>query len=150
MSRFSELVKKARERDSYWEASAKHEFAMQLLHLLQTENLSQREFADRVGVSQSQISQILAGSTNLSLKTMLKYALALGCVVKVDVVPRAEASKKGRKSQESQDAREWESFSRFVHAPPPGQKKFWELNLNVEATQWSYGVGDQARVAEAA
>ena len=77
MSRFSELVKKARERDSYWEASAKHEFAMQLLKLLQSENLSQKEFADRAGVSQSQISQILAGSTNLSLKSMLKYALAL-------------------------------------------------------------------------
>jgi len=150
MSRFSELVKKARERDSYWEASAKHEFAMQLLKLLQSENLSQKEFADRAGVSQSQISQILAGSTNLSLKSMLKYALALDCVVKVDVVPRAIAAKKGRKSQESQDAREWESFSRLLNAQPPAPKKFWELNMNVEPMQWSYAAGDQARVAEAA
>jgi len=149
MSRFSQLVKKARERDSYWEASAKHEFAMQLLKLLQSENLSQKEFAERAGVSQSQISQILAGSTNLSLKSMLKYALALDCVVKLDVVPRA-AAKTVRKSQETQDAREWESFSRFLHTQPAAPKKFWELNLNIQPTEWSYAAGDQARVAEAA
>jgi len=150
MSRFSQLVKKARERDSYWEASAKHEFAMQLLNLLQSENLSQKEFAERAGVSQSQISQILAGSTNLSLKSMLKYALALDCIVKVDVMPRSEAGKNVRKSQETQDAREWKSFARYLHTQPPASKKFWELNLHVEPTEWSYAAGDQARVAEAA
>lgn len=87
MSKFAELTRRAQERDSYWEEDLKLHFATQLLAAMQEANLSQREFAERANVSESQISQILAGSKNLSIKSMVKYAMVLGQTVTVSLEP---------------------------------------------------------------
>jgi transcriptional regulator with XRE-family HTH domain len=91
MTKFSALLKKAREVDAYWEASAKHDFAVQLQQILKDQGLSQKKMAELAAVSASQISQVLAGSENLTLKAMLKYSLSVGYVVKVRLMKKSAA-----------------------------------------------------------
>lgn len=155
MSKFSELINKAREHNSYWEESAKHEFALQLMQRIQEAELNQKDFAARAGVSESQVSQILAGSKNLSLKTMLKYAMALDCIVRVEVVPRnkAGAKKKIATAQlvnDNNENREWKKFSRSSHVHAQPRRSYWELNHWADESEWDYHPGNEARVAEAA
>jgi transcriptional regulator with XRE-family HTH domain len=155
MSKFSELIKKAREHDSYWEESAKHEFAMQLGQLIDAAGLSQKDFASRAGVSESQVSQILAGAKNLSLKTMLKYALVLDCVVRVELISRKSASTP-KKSGEPRlitkqlDRNEWQEFLLPVQQTLQPKSSFWELVRRPEESHSAFRQGNHPRIAEAA
>ena len=49
---------------------------------------TQKELADTLGVSESNVSQLLSGDQNISLKRLVTVALALGKSVEVDLVER--------------------------------------------------------------
>lgn len=53
------------------------EIAVQLSSLLKQKGLTQKEFAKKTGMKQSQLSKILAGNANLTLKTISKIETAL-------------------------------------------------------------------------
>ena len=53
-------------------------FALLLRHILRTENLTQTELANRMGVSCAQITKILSGKENIGLQTIAKVEKALG------------------------------------------------------------------------
>jgi len=147
MNAFSALLNRAKERDSYWEETAKLQFAIELKSLMDQEGISQKDLAEKSGVSQSQISQILAGSKNLSLKTMLKYTLALNHVVKVTIVPK---NAERVMLAECKDSDAWMSFAKRndVHRPVAA-RKFWEVNYNQEET-FTFEAGNEARIPQAA
>lgn len=52
--------------------------ALKARHILRTEGVSQKEFAERMGVSEPQVSALLSGKENLSLKTISKMEKSLG------------------------------------------------------------------------
>jgi DNA-binding XRE family transcriptional regulator len=73
--------------------------------------LTQAALAERTGVSQPMIAQIESGKlNNLTLKTLVRTARALGASLKIDLVPRSpsrsrsRASGTGRGSSSSQPA----------------------------------------------
>lgn len=48
--------------------------------------LTQAQVAERLGVSQPAVARIESGK-NVSLKTLRRYAHALGCTVKIELTP---------------------------------------------------------------
>ena len=64
--------------------------------LRKRQGLTQGELARRCGVSQPMIAQIESGTlNNLTLKTLARTARVLGARLKIDLVPRRTAQKRG-------------------------------------------------------
>ena len=77
MSMFSELLAIAKQKDSYWEARLRHQFATSVLDALAKLRMSQKDYAEKAGVSAGYVSRVLAGNENLSLRTLVKLARVL-------------------------------------------------------------------------
>jgi len=54
------------------------EIAVQISSILKQKGLSQKGFAKNIGMKESQLSKILAGNANLTLKTISRIETALG------------------------------------------------------------------------
>lgn len=78
---------------------------------MKQKGISQRELAKRLGVSDAYISKILKGNENISLKTLLKLALALGLNVEIKMQPIEQRSY--RKNDESTSNRSWQEVIDF-------------------------------------
>lgn len=63
--------------------------ALTILRTLRAKKISQKELAERIGVSPQQVSKIVKGSENLTLETISKLEAALG-VPLIEVCPAAE------------------------------------------------------------
>lgn len=71
------------------------------------ENISQTELAKKLGVSKGRVSQVLHGDRNITIDTLADYALALGCNIDFELVPkRIEASLKDIAANWDRPARE--------------------------------------------
>ncbi len=68
------------------------EIADKIYRLLKQRNLTQKEFAQQLGMKESQLCKILAANANLTLKTIVKIETALNeeIVVISDVPPKLE------------------------------------------------------------
>ena len=77
--RQSSWLKEANERkkNSSW-MSRSVEFAFSLLKELRYQNMSQRDLAEKMGVSAQYVNKIVKGRENLSLETICKIEKALG------------------------------------------------------------------------
>ena len=78
---------------------------------MKQKGISQRELAKRLGVSDAYISKILKGNENISLKTLIKLALALGLNVEIKMQPIEQRSY--RKNEESTSNRSWQEVIDF-------------------------------------
>ena len=78
---------------------------------MKQKGISQRELAKRLEVSDAYISKILKGNENISLKTLLKLALALGLNVEIKMQPIEQRS--FRKTEESTSNRSWKEITGF-------------------------------------
>lgn len=142
MNKFARLAQQAQEHESYWEEHVKLRFATLLLDAMEEASLSQRQFAKRANVSESQISQILAGTKNLSIKSMTKYAMALGQTVNISLQPKQTKST-ASSTPESSD--KW--FKRIEESSQPNRRargKFWDLSTADEDV-FVYHAGNEAR-----
>lgn len=63
--------------------------ARQVIALRKEKGLTQREFAERVGIKQSQLARIESGKQFPKLETLAKLAAGAGYEVQVSLVPRA-------------------------------------------------------------
>ena len=61
--------------------------------LLQSLKLTQKELARRLGVTEGRVSQMLAGSGNLTLRSLAAAGWALG--LRFELMPRAMANRQG-------------------------------------------------------
>lgn len=59
----------------------------QIAVAMQEQGVSRAELAERLGVSRAYITKVLGGSTNMTLRTLVRLALALGLVPEVSLVP---------------------------------------------------------------
>ena len=66
-----------RDKNRDW-LSLSAKFALCVRHILRTEKITQRELANRMEVSPSQITKILSGKENISLQTIAKVEKAIG------------------------------------------------------------------------
>ena len=63
------------------------DIAVQLGEIMEEEGIdSQKELANRLGMSPSAISQIMSGDQNMSVERIVRIALALGRSVNIDLV----------------------------------------------------------------
>ncbi|HLX06715.1 MAG TPA: helix-turn-helix transcriptional regulator [Thermoanaerobaculia bacterium] len=67
-----------------------------LARALAASGLAKSELAARLGKTKGFVSQVLGGGRNLTLRTLADFAGAIGCRVRVDLSPRAEATPRAR------------------------------------------------------
>jgi transcriptional regulator with XRE-family HTH domain len=95
--------------------------------LLESLQLSQRLLAERLGVSEGRVSQILSGAENLTLKSLAACGWALG--VRFELTPAAMADRSGTPALNDPSAPLWLSALKpqpvvvFKDLPFPGRGK---------------------------
>lgn len=67
-------------------ARAQHKLMRELVEQRERHNLSQDEVGDRMGMSQSAVSQFERYDSNPTLNSIRRYALAVGAVLEIDVI----------------------------------------------------------------
>lgn len=73
---YKELVKAARDRDTYWVEVAKHDFAFSIHRQLKRHGLTNAALAEKLGVSPPYVSKVLRGDENLTIESMVKIVRA--------------------------------------------------------------------------
>lgn len=75
-ARILERVKFRKENKAWLDKSG--DIAITVLFTLDAQNITQKVFAERMGISPQQVSKILQGNENLSLQTITNMEAALG------------------------------------------------------------------------
>jgi len=75
----------------------------QIVALMESQELRRTDLADRLGVSRAFITQLLRGEDNVSLKTLVRVANALGAKFTVNVTPRHIAEMRSRWLERAQE-----------------------------------------------
>ena len=82
VSSFDELLKKELRskpfHDGYYKELARLEVVRQIRDLRRSERLTQKAFAEKVGMPQSVIARLETGKHNISLSTLLEIAASFG------------------------------------------------------------------------
>ena len=56
-----------------------------------SQNLTQKELAERTGINQADISKLENGTRNPSLKLLQKLADGMGMILKIEFIPKSKA-----------------------------------------------------------
>jgi transcriptional regulator with XRE-family HTH domain len=95
-------------KDAQWRSEnrawLKHSqaIAIRILRTLRAKNVSQKELAEKIGVSPQQINKIVKGRENLTLETVSKLEAALDIVLLM-LPPSSESTTHSRSSTRSQE-----------------------------------------------
>lgn len=92
-----EILSDPEVKAEYDAISPEFELARGIITLRESMGLTQREFASRVGIKQSQLARIESGKQTPKLKTLAKLAAVAGYEVEVNLVPVEEKQKEGAK-----------------------------------------------------
>ncbi|MBO0349203.1 helix-turn-helix domain-containing protein [Phormidium pseudopriestleyi FRX01] len=76
--------------DEYDAVETEYSFASRAIAIRASTGLNQREFAERVGMKQSQIARIESGKQIPKLETFAKLAAAAGYAIEVNFIPLQE------------------------------------------------------------
>jgi predicted XRE-type DNA-binding protein len=74
----SSFVESAKNDDFYWVEKIKLDFAIELERCRRDLNMTAAEFAKELGVSRAYMSKLFRGDVNLTIKSMVKLARAVG------------------------------------------------------------------------
>ena len=74
----SSFVESAKNDDFYWIEKMKLDFAIELDRCRRDLNMTASEFAKELGVSRAYLSKLFRGDVNLTIKSMVKLARAVG------------------------------------------------------------------------
>lgn len=114
MRDFTELMRRARDNNEYWEALVQNKIALQLSRTLSRRGMSQTEFARVAGVSPAYVSRVLGGNENLSIKTLVKLTRSIGASLNVSVSLDATSFEAGE-GVENVDDTIWQELERIAH-----------------------------------
>ncbi|HOJ05692.1 MAG TPA: helix-turn-helix transcriptional regulator [Bacteroidota bacterium] len=64
------------------------EFYENILSIMAEKNISRAELASRLGCSKAYITKLFSDSTNVTIQTMVKISLALGCELNIAMIPK--------------------------------------------------------------
>jgi plasmid maintenance system antidote protein VapI len=82
------LLKQRHRTPAYWSQIARRDFTEDLLRWMETRGLNQARLAEALNVSSQFITKVLRTNANLTIETMTKLALALGCQVRIHLADR--------------------------------------------------------------
>mgnify|MGYP001489719806 CR=1 FL=1 len=85
---FKGLFAEAEKSLAYWVEGAVLDFTSDMLKAMETQGVSRSELARRIDASPAYITKILRGSTNFTLESMVKVAMALDCEFKPHLQPK--------------------------------------------------------------
>jgi transcriptional regulator with XRE-family HTH domain len=88
--KYRDLMASLRLSVDYWLGLNQIEFTNDLQRIMAESGMNQSEIAERYGAKQPFISKVLAGSANLTLRTMVKLAMAAGAVLHVQLAREDE------------------------------------------------------------
>ncbi len=77
MSFFNQLVTNIQKGLGFRTETAKLDFATQVLHEMERQNISKKELAEKMDVSPAMMTRIVKGNHNMTIETMAKVAFAL-------------------------------------------------------------------------
>lgn len=86
-TRFDRLMEDPEFRRLYAVEGLVTEAAEFVARLMERQGVSKAELARRLGKSRAYVTQLLRGSTNLTVRTLAEVAYALGAEVKLEAVP---------------------------------------------------------------
>lgn len=87
---FEDYYASANKRPDYVAAGLNLEIAKNIEQLLIDNKLSNTELANRLGCSKANVTKLLRGDANLTIKTIAKLAIALDSEVKVAFIHKAK------------------------------------------------------------
>ena len=99
-----------------------------IARLMQEQKVTKAELARRLGKSRAYITQMLTGSTNLTVRTLAEVAYALGAEVKLEAVPVEAVQREQARAESVQPT--WKVIeirkptSRIQREVPPSEPGF--------------------------
>ncbi|MHB8368649.1 MAG: helix-turn-helix domain-containing protein [Leptospirales bacterium] len=81
MKAYEDLYKEAQKDPAYWTAKVTHSFAISINNMMVEKNITKTDLAKKIGVSKAYITKVLRGEANFTVETMVKFSMALGCVI---------------------------------------------------------------------
>ena len=97
---FAALFAAAEAHDEYWTERVILEFTEELTRWMESQGVSRKELAERIGSSQPYITKVLKGDVNFTLATMVKLARALGAELRIQLAPQGGSMDAARDSVE--------------------------------------------------
>ena len=85
---FNRLIDKYREDAEFRLEGIILDFTEKIVAKMEEKKISRAELATRLGVSKAFISKLLNGNPNLTIKSMMSIADALGCDLSLDIFPK--------------------------------------------------------------
>jgi plasmid maintenance system antidote protein VapI len=82
-SKYKVLLAKTRKSLAFWSQIAKRDFTEELLSWMSQRSVNQTRLAKLVGVSPQFVTKLLRTNANVTIETMTKFAMALGCQVRI-------------------------------------------------------------------
>lgn len=95
MSEFQEFLKEQLQDDEFkkeWEdIQPEMDVIRAMVDARISQNLTQKELAERTGINQADISKLENGTRNPSLKLLKRLADGMGMILKLEFVPKSSA-----------------------------------------------------------
>jgi transcriptional regulator with XRE-family HTH domain len=96
MSKLADVLSKARRSVSYLAEKCVLQYTAEIDRLIESRQVTRAELGRRIGASPAYVTKVLRGETNLTVKTMVSLADALGARVEIIVLEeRADARDSG-------------------------------------------------------
>jgi transcriptional regulator with XRE-family HTH domain len=89
--KLKELLAGARSSIAYWTELAVLDYTSALWAAMRRDGVSQAELANRIAKKPAYISRVLNGAPNITIRTMVEMALALGMRVQVNLLEKEAA-----------------------------------------------------------
>jgi len=74
---FSDLLRKAQQRDSFWVQRAALEFTVDVARLMTQGKITKADLARRLGTSPAYVTKILRGDANFTIESMVRLVKAI-------------------------------------------------------------------------
>lgn len=81
-----ELLKDSKAKKAYEAFDDEYNVRMMLIKARKKENITQKELSDITGLSQQMISRVETGSTDTTLKTLMKYLKGIGYDIRLSKI----------------------------------------------------------------
>jgi transcriptional regulator with XRE-family HTH domain len=92
-SSFREFFRKAEEGIVYNVEGSILDFTEDLCRVMAEKDVSRAELARRIGTSPAYVTKILRGTSNFTLSSMVRVAMALGCDLRIHLAPRGSLTR---------------------------------------------------------
>jgi len=89
-SRFKKIFEEAQQHPAYWMEDLRLQFLEGISAIMESQGITQKELADRMGVSEAYISRVFNDNVekNFTLNTLVELSKAVNAEVKIIVTPK--------------------------------------------------------------